>query len=72
MHQVREYLMIVSYAILLIGIILDGLGWWLFKLRALRNKPAWDGIGGKLLKFGIVLTMIGFVMVGFSLYWLGQ
>ncbi|WP_162924055.1 hypothetical protein [Apilactobacillus bombintestini] len=48
-----------------------GIGWFFFKLRAMSNKPAWDGIGGKLIKFGLFVVVIGVLLVGAAVYLLG-
>jgi cytochrome b561 len=72
MQHTQSYLMLFAYGVLLIGVFLTIIGWFLFKLRALRNKPAWEGIGGKMLKLGLWLVLIGIILVGVALYALGS
>ncbi|MEJ6401073.1 hypothetical protein [Nicoliella lavandulae] len=66
--QTINYLIIIAYAILFCGILIMGIGWTAFKFRALQNKPAWDGIGGKLIKWGLLITIIGGVLTAIALY----
>ncbi len=71
MQQTQSYFMLFAYGVFLFGAICMGIGWFLFKLRAISNKPAWDGFGGKLLKFGLFIVVIGVILVGLAVYLLG-
>ncbi|MHA8111501.1 hypothetical protein ACYATP_08515 [Lactobacillaceae bacterium Melli_B4] len=70
MQGTQSYLMIIAYAFLFIGLLISGFGWSLFKIRALTNKPAWDGIGGKLMKLGITIAVIGAILTAVALFML--
>lgn len=71
MPQTQSYLILFAYSILLLGVFLTIIGWFFFKIRALRNKPAWEGIGGKMIKWGLGVVLIGIILVGVALYKLG-
>lgn len=72
MQNTQSYFMMFAYGVFLFGSICTGIGWFFFKIRAMSNKPAWDGIGGSLIKFGIITSIIGVLLVGLALYLLGN
>lgn len=71
MQHTQSYFMLFAYGVFLFGAICMGIGWFFFKLRAMSNKPAWNGIGGKLIKFGLFVVVIGVLLVGAAVYLLG-
>ncbi|CAI2691918.1 hypothetical protein [Apilactobacillus apinorum] len=70
-QHTQSFFMLFAYGVFLFGAICMGLGWFFFKLRAMANKPAWDGIGGKLIRFGAVIVVIGIILVAAAIYLLG-
>ena len=47
------------------GVFLLGLSGMVFRLRAFRNKPAWDGLTRPLLLLSLPFLLVGLVLI----YW---
>ena len=72
MQQTQSFFMLFSYGVFLFGAICMGIGWFFFKLRAMSNQPAWDGIGGILIKFVLFIVLIVVILFVLAVYLLGS
>lgn len=57
--NIYDYLFWAGLVISIIGILLLMAGGVSFQGRALRNKPAWDGHTKPLLRWGMIILVIG-------------
>ena len=56
----------ISLVVLFIGIALIAIGGISFRVRAITNKPAWNGITKPFILVGIAIFIVGIVLVYFA------
>jgi divalent metal cation (Fe/Co/Zn/Cd) transporter len=62
-----DILMLLSLAVLFVGVALLGTGCFIFVMRAISNKAALDGPTKPLIIGGAILTIVGIALV-YSVY----
>jgi hypothetical protein len=58
----------IGLTITVVGFLLLSLSGMCFRLRAYRNLPAWDGATKPLLRWGLIILLIGLVIFTPTLY----